>query len=625
MISRILVANRSEIALRVIRTARDMGIESVAIYTDSDINAQFVAQADEAYAIGSDYMDVARIVEIAKNAGVDAVHPGYGFLSEIEEFASAVIDAGIAWIGPDPSVLARLGDKIQARRLAESVGVSPVPGISDPVSGREAVAEFVASHGFPIVTKKADGGGGRGITSIESDAAIDHFFAAHGGEADKFFVERFIRTARHVETQCERDSAGNFAVVSTRDCSVQRRNQKLIEEAPAPQLPGESDATIRDWSKRLFDAVGYVGLGTCEFLVEPDGRVNFLEVNPRLQVEHTVSEEVTGLDLVREQIIIAGGGQLSPVPAARAHSFEFRITCEDPANGMIPSTGTISRLRWPLGHGVRIESGIVQGDVVTNGFDPMLAKLIVTAPDREQAIARSRRALAEMVVEGLATPAALYSEVISMEEFAGAPISTRWFEDSVLPEKVTEEGSGGNGAGAGNGGTGNGGTGNADTARGGMRRGTNGAGRVSGAVSAHTPIPATPEERISFVAELNGQRVNVTIPRDVLVPNGPRTHTHSRGHQPLRGGVRRAAAGVAGEQVDSSGMVNSQIQAIVVRVCVAQGTDVQQGDLLVVLESMKMESYVYAPYDGTVTEIVVESGENVAAFQPLVRVNRKED
>ncbi|PWF27580.1 acetyl/propionyl/methylcrotonyl-CoA carboxylase subunit alpha [Ancrocorticia populi] len=590
MISRILVANRSEIALRVIRTARDMGIESVAIYTDSDINAQFVAQADEAYALGSDYMDIDRIVTIAKEAGVDAVHPGYGFLSEIEEFAAAIIDAGIAWIGPDPTVLARLGDKIQARRLAESVGVSPVPGISDPVSGREVVEDFVASHGFPIVTKKADGGGGRGITVIDSDADIAHFFAAHGGEADKFFVERFIRTARHVETQCERDSAGNFAVVSTRDCSVQRRNQKLIEEAPAPQLPGDSDATIRDWSKRLFDAVGYVGLGTCEFLVEPDGRVNFLEVNPRLQVEHTVSEEVTGLDLVREQITIAGGGVLSPVPAARAHSFEFRITCEDPANGMIPSTGTISRLRWPLGHGVRIESGIVQGDVVTNGFDPMLAKLIVTAPDREQAIARSRRALEEMLVEGLATPAALYSDVISMDDFAGAPISTRWFEDSVLPEKVSEEGA------AGAGGTANG---------------------------SHAAMPATPEERISFVAELNGQRMNVTIPRDVLVPNGPRTN--SRGHQPLRGGVRRAATAAGGEQVDSKGMVNSQIQAIVVRVCVEKGTEVQQGDLLVVLESMKMESYVYAPYDGTVTEIAVEGGENVAAFQPLVRVDRKED
>lgn len=590
MISRILVANRSEIALRVIRTARDMGIESVAIYTDSDINAQFVAQADEAYALGSDYMDIDRIVTIAKEAGVDAVHPGYGFLSEIEEFAAAIIDAGIAWIGPDPTVLARLGDKIQARRLAESVGVSPVPGISDPVSGREVVEDFVASHGFPIVTKKADGGGGRGITVIDSDADIAHFFAAHGGEADKFFVERFIRTARHVETQCERDSAGNFAVVSTRDCSVQRRNQKLIEEAPAPQLPGDSDATIRDWSKRLFDAVGYVGLGTCEFLVEPDGRVNFLEVNPRLQVEHTVSEEVTGLDLVREQITIAGGGVLSPVSAARAHSFEFRITCEDPANGMIPSTGTISRLRWPLGHGVRIESGIVQGDVVTNGFDPMLAKLIVTAPDREQAIARSRRALEEMLVEGLATPAALYSEVISMDDFAGAPISTRWFEDSVLPEKVSEEGA------AGAGGTANG---------------------------SHAAMPATPEERISFVAELNGQRMNVTIPRDVLVPNGPRTN--SRGHQPLRGGVRRAATAAGGEQVDSKGMVNSQIQAIVVRVCVEKGTKVQQGDLLVVLESMKMESYVYAPYDGTVTEIAVEGGENVAAFQPLVRVDRKED
>lgn len=595
MISRILVANRAEIALRVIRTARDMGIKSVAVYTDSDINAQFVAQADEAYAIGSDYMDIDRIIDVAKAAGVDAVHPGYGFLSEIPEFATAVIEAGIAWIGPDPAVLEKLGDKIQARRLAESVGVSPVPGISDPVAGREAVEGFVASHGYPIVTKKADGGGGRGITVIDSEGDIDHFFAAHGTESDKFFVERFIRTARHVETQCERDMAGNFAVVSTRDCSVQRRNQKLIEEAPAPQLPGDSEATIRDWSQRLFDAVGYVGLGTCEFLVEPDGRVNFLEVNPRLQVEHTVSEEVTGLDLVREQITIAGGGALSPVPAARAHSFEFRMTCEDPANGMIPSTGTIAKLRWPLGHGVRIESGIVQGDVVTSGFDPMLAKLIVTAPDREQAIARSLRALDEMVIDGVATPAHLYAEVISMDEFAGAPVSTRWFEDTVLPEKVTEAG--------------------ADAA------GANGNG--ANGVTSHKAMPAKPEERVSFVAEVNGLALNVTIPRDVLVPNGPRTH--SRGQQPLRGGARRAGNGSSGEQVDSTGMVNSQIQAIVVRVCVEKGAEVKQGDLLVVLESMKMESYVYAPFDGTIEDIVVQGGENVAAFQPLIRVNRKEN
>ncbi|MFT0846613.1 biotin carboxylase N-terminal domain-containing protein [Actinomycetaceae bacterium L2_0104] len=590
MISRILVANRAEIALRVIRTARDMGIESVAVYSDSDRDAQFVAQADEAYALGGEsyaetYMNIEKLLDVAVRSGADAVHPGYGFLSEIPEFAAAVKGAGITWIGPDPEVLTRLGDKIQARRLAESVDVQPVPGISDPVSGREAIEEFVAKFGYPIVTKKADGGGGRGITAIFSDADLDHFFAAHGADSNQFFVERFIQSARHVETQSARDSHGNFAIVSTRDCSVQRRNQKLIEEAPAPELPGDSLATLSEWSKRLFDAVGYVGLGTCEFLVEPDGRVNFLEVNPRLQVEHTVSEEVTGLDLVREQIFIAAGEKLSEFPAVRAHSFEFRITCEDPANGMIPSTGAINRLRWPLGHGVRVESGIVEGDVVTAGFDPMLAKLIVTAPDREQAIARSRRALAEMQIEGVATPSQLYSEVISMPEFAGHPISTRWFEDSVLPEKVTE-GANGNGNGA--------------------------------------APQATAEERATFVVELDGKRMELTVPRAMLGA-GNTAAARPRGQQPLRGAARARAEAAAGDLVDANGMINSQIQAIVVRVCVEEGTVVKEGDLLVILESMKMESYVHAPYDGTVTEIVASNGQNVAAYQPLVRVTRAKE
>ena len=595
MISRILVANRAEIALRVIRTARDMGIESVAVYSDSDRDAQFVTQADQAYALGGEsyaetYMNIEKLLDVAVRSGADAIHPGYGFLSEIPEFAAAVQAAGIAWIGPDPEVLTRLGDKIQARRLAESVEVHPIPGISDPVSGREAIDEFVGQYGYPIVTKKADGGGGRGITAIFNDVDLDRFFAAHGEDSQGYFVERFIQSARHVETQSARDSHGNFAIISTRDCSVQRRNQKLIEEAPAPELPGDSLAILSDWSKRLFNEVGYVGLGTVEFLVEPDGRVFFLEVNPRLQVEHTVSEEVTGLDLVREQIFIASGESLSEVPAARAHSFEFRITCEDPGNGMIPSTGAINRLRWPLGHGVRVESGIVEGDVVTAGFDPMLAKLIVTAPDREQAIARSRRALAEMQVEGVATPAALYSEVISMPEFAGHPISTRWFEDVVLPETVTEAA-------------------------------TNGAPAATPATAA---APQHAEERATFVVELDGKRMSLTVPRAML-GGGNGSVPRPRGQQPLRGAARARSEASSGEQVDSTGMVNSQIQAIVVRVCVEEGAKVREGDLLVILESMKMESYVYAPYDGTVTDVVVEGGQNVSAYQPLVRVAPAEE
>ena len=597
MINRVLIANRSEIALRVIRTARDMGVKSIAVYSDSDRDAQFVREADEAYALvgtayAETYMNAERLLEIARKAEADAVHPGYGFLSEVPEFARAVLEAGMAWIGPSPEVLDALGDKIKARRLAESVNVSPVAGLSDPVTGRDVVDAFVAENGFPIVTKKADGGGGRGITVMESDSDLDVFFTAHGHHAEGFFVERFIRTARHVETQCARDSFGNFAVVSTRDCSVQRRNQKLIEEAPAPALPEGVEGTLADWSHRLFDAVGYEGLGTCEFLVEADGRVNFLEVNPRLQVEHTVSEEVTGLDLVEQQIRIAAGKRLAEVPSPRAHSFEFRITCEDPASGMIPSTGTVSRLRWPLGHGVRIESGINEGDVVTSDFDPMLAKLIVTAPTREAAIARSRRALAELEIKGVATPASMYSAVISLDEFSPAPPSTRWFEDVVLPKL-------------------------ADPAE------ASSLGVAPASSVSATPASTAAEERATFVVELDGRRMELTVPRTMFATTvGTSRH---RGFQPLRGGARARNDAKSGELVDPTGMVNSQIQAIVVRVCVDSGQRVSRGDLLVVLESMKMESYVHAPYDGKVTDIAVEAGQNVSAYQPLVRVVRNED
>lgn len=595
MITKILVCNRSEIALRVIRTAAEMGIETVAVYSDSDRDSQFVEQASEAYALGGQsyaetYMNIEKLISVAQRCGADAVHPGYGFLSEIPEFAEAVAAAGLVWIGPNSTVLTRLGDKIQARRLAESVDVQPVPGISDPVRDRETIEEFIATYGFPIVTKKADGGGGRGITIIESAADLDLFFAAHGDDLGGYFVERFIQTARHIETQCARDSHGNFAIISTRDCSVQRRNQKLIEEAPAPELPGDSEETLVAWSRRLFDEVGYEGLGTCEFLVEPDGRVNFLEVNPRLQVEHTVSEEITGMDLVREQIVIAGGGVLTDVPAPRAHSFEFRLTCEDPTNGLIPSTGTITRLRWPLGHGVRIESGISEGDTVTAGFDPMLAKIIVTAPNRDLAIARSQRALAELALDGVATPAAMYSDVISMAEFAGHAPSTRWFEDSILPGIASTEAEAG------------------ESAQAASLHGANGSLLSAGC----------PEELTTFVVEIDKKRVELAVPRSLFGGGGQ--HSRPRAQQPLRGGIRPRTESSTGELVDPHGMVNSQIQAIVVRVCVEDGQSVNRGDLLVVLESMKMESYVHAPYDGVVSELVVTAGQNVAAYQPLVRV-----
>lgn len=605
MIKRLLIANRSEIALRIIRTAHDLGIVAVAVYSDSDREAQFVTEADEAYALNgtsySDtYMNEEKMLSIAKRARVDAVHPGYGFLSEVPSFAQAVIDSKMLWIGPSTQVLDALGDKIKARRLAESVNVEPVAGISDPVSGREEVERFIAAYSYPIVTKKADGGGGRGITIIESDADLDTFFAAHGHHADQFFVERFIRTARHIETQCARDSFGNFAVISTRDCSIQRRNQKLIEEAPAPALPQGVNERLAQWSQQLFEAVEYEGLGTCEFLVEGDGRVSFLEVNPRLQVEHTVSEEVTGLDLVEQQIRIAQGEKLSYVPSPRAHSFEFRITCEDPASGMIPTAGAISRLRWPLGHGVRIESGINEGDVVTADFDPMLAKLVVTAPTREAAIARSRRALAELDIHGVATPAALYSAVIGLPEFSVCPPSTRWFEEQILPlmEDPTQ---------------------------------AERFGVVAHKVGS-VPQSVTEEELAVFVVEIDGKRTELKVPQAMIAAGASRssshtvgTPSHPRGTQPLRGAARARQEARTGELVDPTGMVNSQIQAIVVRVCVEPGQKVSRGDLLVVLESMKMESYVHAPYDGTVADVAVEGGQNVAAFHPLVRVVREEN
>ncbi len=589
MIKRILVANRSEIAERVIRTAKDLGITSVVGYADADLEANFTCMADEAFALGGSsyaetYMNGDKLLAVARRSGADAVHPGYGFLSEIPEFAQAVIDAGLIWIGPSPEVLQQLGDKIEARRLAESVGVQPVPGISDPVADRESVESFVAEWGYPIVTKKSDGGGGRGISIIRSDADLDHFFTAQGSNIGNFFVEKFIETARHVETQCMRDSHGNFAVVSTRDCSVQRRNQKLIEEAPAPGLTEAQVETLVNWSRQLFGAVEYVGLGTCEFLVEGDA-IYFLEVNPRLQVEHTVSEEVTGLDLVQEQINIADGGTISDVPEVGGHSFEFRITCEDPDDNLHPSSGKITKLRWPLGHGIRIESGVEEGSVVTSDFDSMLAKLIVTGASREQAIARSLRALEELTLEGVATPAKLYRDIIADDVFASLGYSTRWFEEQFLPQWQDKR--------------------EQRQAKAASSRLPNGLGHG---------VAEVEDERATVVIEINGRRTELRLPKGLF--SGSTTTTRP---QPLRRFARQKSeqTGKAGEV---TGNVTSPIQAIVVRVLVEPGKDVAEGDLLVVLESMKMESYVYAPITGRVVEVHVKDSTNVTPGTKLIRI-----
>lgn len=565
---KILIANRSEIALRIIRTANDLGIETVVGYADDDYDAPFTHLAGQAYALGGSsyaetYMDGAKLVELAKRTGAHAVHPGYGFLSENAEFAQAVQEAGLTWIGPAPTTLRELGNKISARQLAERAGVQAVPGISEAICGRGEVEEFVARWGYPIVTKKADGGGGRGITIIRNHADLDHFFLAVGEDLDGIFVEKFLESARHIETQCMRDSHRNFAVVSTRDCSVQRRNQKLIEEAPATGLSASQEQTLVAWSKALFDG----------------DDVFFLEVNPRLQVEHTVSEEVTGLDLVAEQIRIASGESISAVPSPTGHSIEFRITCEDPARDMQPSEGTVTQLQWPLGHGVRIETGIAVGDVVTSAFDSMLAKIIVTGPNRQAAIARSARALSELRIAGIATPAALYRDVLDDAVFRAGSFSTRWFEETLLPSWK-------------------------DT--------SSTAGLHASPLPGHIAPAAV--ERETFTIEIDGRMAELTVPKGLFA--GASASPTLR-PQPLRRVARSRAATVT---ECATGDVRSPIQAIVVRVVTQPGAAVTEGDLLVVLESMKMESYVYAPIDGVVESIAVEQGTNVAAGAPLLTI-----
>ncbi|MDO4899657.1 biotin carboxylase N-terminal domain-containing protein [Actinomyces sp.] len=595
--TRILIANRGEIALRVARTVRDLGGTSILPYTPEDLMSPAAELVDEAYALpeGSGYTDADAILELAHSAGADAVHPGYGFLSENADFAQAVADAGLTWVGPSPQAMRTLGDKLSARATAEHAGVAPVPGITDSITSPKTVTDFAATHGYPVALKRTDGGGGRGITVLASDAeaqATPAFESAAG--AGTLILEKFVTAARHVETQCARDSHGAFAVISTRDCTLQRRNQKLLEEAPAPFLPEAVQERLTEASRRLLDAVDYVGVATCEFLLTPADELWFLEVNPRLQVEHCVSEEVTGVDLVEMQLRIAAGGHLGAVPAPRGHSLELRVTCEDPAQGLTPSTGTITRLRWPAGPGIRIESGVVAGDAVTPTFDPMLAKIVVTGADRDQAIRRARRALEETVVEGVTVCVSLHGHVLGREEFIrpGADgrlgVTTRWIEEAVLPALAAP---------------------------------------AAPDAAADTPATDTHRTRSTYVVEINGQRVRVTVPDGILGGHARRLGAgyaagEQRARQPLRGrGAGRGRGGAeSGARGGDPGAIAAPMQAIVTRICVSPGQRVREGDLLVVLESMKMENYVHAPADATVADIPVSAGRTVTAGEILVRM-----
>ena len=604
-LSRILIANRGEIALRIVRTARDLGATSILPYTPEDLMSPAAELADEAYALpeGSSYTDAAAVLELARATGADAIHPGYGFLSEDADFARSIIEAGITWVGPSPEAMDALGDKMSARATAERAEVAPVPGITDSVTDADTVIDFAAAHGYPVALKRTDGGGGRGITVLHNDDEVSSTpafeSAALGGGT--LILERFVTAARHIETQCARDSHGGFAVVSTRDCSLQRRNQKLLEEAPAPFLPEGVHDRLVEASRRLLETVDYVGVATCEFLLTPEDDLWFLEVNPRLQVEHCVSEEVTGTDLVEVQLRIAEGGHLGELNEPRGHSLELRITCEDPSRGLAPSTGAITRLRWPAGPGIRIESGVTEGDVVTPMFDPMLAKIVVTGATREQAIARARRALRETIVEGVTVCTSLHAEVLGRPAFTAPDetgrlmVTTRWIENEVLPDLA-------------------------------------GAGALSDSDNspAVSETVANPRTRSSYIIELNGRRMQLTLPDGILAPSNPARGFSPRSNraQPLRGrsggAARSARAGTPSETEATSsepGVIAAPMQAIVTRICVEPGQRVCQGDLLVVLESMKMENYVHAPSDGTISEIPVGAGRTVSAGDVLVRMS----
>jgi acetyl-CoA/propionyl-CoA carboxylase biotin carboxyl carrier protein len=585
-ITKVLIANRGEIAVRVIRAATDSGIASVAVYADQDRDALHVQLADEAYALegttsAETYLVIPKILSIARRSGADAVHPGYGFLAENAAFAQAVIDAGLIWIGPSPAAIEKLGDKVSARHVAEKVGAPLAPGTIDPVGGADEVLAFVAQHGLPVAIKAAFGGGGRGLKiAYTEDEIVEQFESATREAITAFgrgecFVEKYLDKPRHVETQCLADEHGNVVVVSTRDCSLQRRHQKLVEEAPAPFLTDAQNTELYRASKAILTEVGYVGAGTCEFLIAADGTVSFLEVNTRLQVEHPVSEEVTGIDLVREQFRIAEGGVLDyddPVP--RGHSFEFRINGEDAGRGFLPSPGPIHTFNAPGGPGVRIDTGVRAGDVISGSFDSLLAKLIVTGSSREDALERSRRALDEFEVQGLPTVLPFHRSIVRDPAFAPAngesfSIFTRWIETEYVNEIEP----------------------------------------WAGEIDESAPAP----ERTTVVLEVDGKRVSVALPAN-FGGGSSAGRSATVGSAPKR---RGAASGVSTATGNS---VKAPMQATIVKVAVAEGDTVVKGDLVLVLEAMKMEQPIAAHKDGTVGAISVAVGATVSSGTVLLEI-----
>ncbi|GGV62294.1 acetyl-/propionyl-CoA carboxylase subunit alpha [Streptomyces longisporoflavus] len=579
---KVLIANRGEIAVRVARACRDAGIASVAVYADPDRDALHVRAADEAFALGGDtpatsYLDISKVLAAAKDAGADAVHPGYGFLSENADFAQAVLDAGLIWIGPPPQAIRDLGDKVAARHIAQRAGAPLVAGTPDPVSGSDEVVAFAEEHGLPIAIKAAFGGGGRGLKVARTleevpelyDSAVREAVAAFGrGEC---FVERYLDKPRHVETQCLADKHGNVVVVSTRDCSLQRRHQKLVEEAPAPFLSEAQNAELYAASKAILKEAGYEGAGTVEFLVGMDGTISFLEVNTRLQVEHPVTEEVTGIDLVREMFRIADGEELGyGDPEMRGHSFEFRINGEDPGRGFLPAPGTVTVFDPPSGPGVRLDAGVESGSVIGPAWDSLLAKLIVTGATRQQALQRAARALDEFNVEGMATAIPFHRTVVRDAAFAPEltgsadpfTVHTRWIETEFVNEIPA---------------------------------------------FAATADAETDEEpgRETVVVEVGGKRLEVSLPSSLGMTIA-RTAA-AGGARPKRRAAKKSGPAASGDTLASP------MQGTIVKIAVEEGQEVQEGDLIVVLEAMKMEQPLNAHRSGTIKGLTAEVGASLTS------------
>ena len=578
---KVLIANRGEIAVRVIRACRDAGLASVAVYAEPDLDALHVQMADEAYSLSGTtgpetYLDIDKLIKVALESGADAVHPGYGFLAENADFARAVIRTGLTWIGPPPEAIEALGDKVRARHIARQAGAPLTPGTQDPVGDAEEIRAFGAEYGYPIAIKAAFGGGGRGLkvawradeVAEQYESAVREATAAFGrGEC---FVERYLDRPRHVETQCLADTHGNVVVISTRDCSLQRRHQKLVEEAPAPFLGSEQVEALYEASKAILRLAGYVGAGTCEFLVGQDGTVSFLEVNTRLQVEHPVSEEVTGIDLVREMFRIADGEPLGyDDPPARGHSIEFRINAEDPARNFLPAPGTITVFRPPSGPGVRLDSGYTAGMTVPQVFDSLIAKLIVTGASRAEALQRAARALGEFEVGGMPTVLPFHRAVVTDPAFT-APggslgVHTRWIETEFSAPMPAQE----------------------------------------------PASVADPADREAITVEVGGKRLSVVVP--AALSQARRVSPGPISAERVRGASRSRRSVPAG----SGDTLVSPMQGTIVKIAVADGERVAAGDVIVVLEAMKMEQPLTAHKDGTVTGLAVAVGQTVTAGAPI--------